>query len=168
VETDKTKVPKTSFLTDLWSLDLIGDPQNPAEKSIPGIHPQWEKVYDTFQFVDPSTNESIAYWDYRQGIPYFYKYGYLRVHPKIKGKFAWAWSPMEDPFAAEKGRYDLSMFLHCRPSMRFWEIDIVLADRYPYERYVIILGTVPLGDWLEKKGTAIIIKQQFGFLIRTT
>ena len=29
--------------------------------------------------------------------------------------------------------------------------------------------TVPLGDWLErKKVTAIIIKQQFGFAIRTT
>ena len=30
-------------------------------------------------------------------------------------------------------------------------------------------STVPLGDWLEKKNvTAIIIKQQFGFAIRTT
>ena len=47
-ETDKTKVPKKSFMTDYWSLDLIGDPQNPAEKSIPGIHPQWEEILGVF------------------------------------------------------------------------------------------------------------------------
>ena len=34
-ENDKMKVHEKSFMTDLWSLDLIGDPQNPAEKSIP-------------------------------------------------------------------------------------------------------------------------------------
>ena len=110
-ETDKTKVPKKSFMTDLWSLDLIGSPQNPAEKSIPGIHPQWEEIYKVFQFVDPSTNDFIAHWDDKHGLPRFYKYGYLWVHPKIKGNFAWAWSPLEDPFAAERGRYDLNMLL---------------------------------------------------------
>ena len=102
-ETDKMKVHKKSFMTDYWSLDLIGDPQNPAEKSIPGIHPQWEEILGIFQFVDPSTKEWIAHWDYTHGLPRFYKYGYLWVHPKIKGKFAWAWSPLEDPFAAERG-----------------------------------------------------------------
>ena len=35
--------------------------------------------------------------------------------------------------------------------------------------FVVYLGTVPLGDWLEKKkATAIIIKQQFGFPMSTT
>ena len=35
--------------------------------------------------------------------------------------------------------------------------------------FVVYLGTVPLGDWLEKKkATAIIIKQQFGFSMSTT
>ena len=102
-ETDKTRVPKKSFMTDLWSLDLIGDPQNPAEKSIPGIHPQWEEILGVFQFVDPTTGEWLAHWDDKHGLPRFYKYGFLWVHPKIKGKFAWAWSPLEDPFAAERG-----------------------------------------------------------------
>ena len=125
METDKTKVPKTSFLTDLWSLDLIGDPQNPAEKSIRGLHPQWEEIYKVFQFVDPCTNDFIAYWDDKFGKPRFYKYGFLWVDPKIKGKFVCTWNPYDDPFAAERGRYDLNMFLYCRPSMRFWEIDTV-------------------------------------------
>ena len=102
-ETDKTKVPKKSFMTDYWSLDLIGDPQNPAEKSIPGIHPHWEDFHGIFQFVDPSIKESIAFWDDKHGLPRFYKYGFLWVHPRIKGKFVWAWSPLEDPFAAERG-----------------------------------------------------------------
>ena len=104
-ETDKTKVPKKSFMTHLWDLDLIGDPQNPAEKSIPGIHPQWEVFHGIFQFVDPSIKESIAFWDDKHGLPRFYKYGFLWVHPYLKGQFAWAWSPLEDPFAAERGMY---------------------------------------------------------------
>ena len=102
------EVPKKSFMTDLWSLDLIGDPQNPAEKSIPGIHPQWEEILGIFQFVDPSTKEWIAHWDYTHGLPRFYKYGFLWVDPKIKGKFVWTWSPYDDPFATERGRYDLN------------------------------------------------------------
>ena len=112
-ENDKTKVPKKSFMTDYWSLHLIGDPQNPAEKSIRGLHPQWEEIYKVFQFVDPCTNDFIAYWDCTHdythgsmhGRPYFYNYGYLWVHPKIKGKFVWTWSPFDDPFAAERGKY---------------------------------------------------------------
>ena len=108
------EVPNKSFMTDFsWNLDLIGDPQNPAEKSIPGIHPQWEKIRHIFQFIDPSTNDFIAYWDCTHdythgrmhGRPYFYNYGYLWVHPKIKGKFVWTWSPFDDPFAAERGKY---------------------------------------------------------------
>ena len=100
-------------MTYYWSLDLIGDPQNPAEKSIRGLHPQWEEIYKVFQFVDPCTNDFIAYWDCTHdythgsmhGRPYFYNYGYLWVHPKIKGKFVWTWSPFDDPFAAERGKY---------------------------------------------------------------
>ena len=111
-ENDKTKVPKKSFMTDYWSLHLIGDPQNPAEKSIPGLHPHWEEIYKVFQFVDPSTNDFIAYWDDKFGKPRFYKYGFLWVDPKIKGKFVWTWNPYDDPFAAERGKYDLNMLLH--------------------------------------------------------
>ena len=43
------------------------------------------------------------------------------------------------------------------------------TDEHGKLKIKLIIDTVPLGDWLEKKKvTAIIIKQQFGFPMSTT
>ena len=90
--------PFKTFSLDYGSMD----PDEPSPDYFDAkIHPQWKYSFGTRQFVSPC-EKSLAYWDYKYGVPYFYRRGFLRRNTNIQDQFEFCWNPEYDPYPKEK------------------------------------------------------------------
>ena len=88
---------ENSFLYGGWDLEMIQAPLITPRNFDPRIHPQWKQVYGTDQFVEPG-GKSIAWWEPKRGIAFFYDRGFLKKHPTLSGVSKFVDDPDYDPY----------------------------------------------------------------------
>ena len=93
---------ENSFLYGGWDLEMIQAPTIIPRNFDPQIHPQWKQAYGTDQFVEPG-GKSIAYWEPKRGIAFFYNRGFLKKHPTLLGVSTFVDDPDYDPYPKKEG-----------------------------------------------------------------
>ena len=83
-----------------FDLDLVTYPgQDYHEKYVKGQHPQWKDFKGTKQFVDPIIDDSIAYWNEKYFMAFFFGKGaYLKKNPRVENDYTWIIDPREEPY----------------------------------------------------------------------